>query len=128
MNYCYSKDGEIYRDEVLEDLIASYPTPQEALGAVYYRGEAIHPFPSSFFNVDYFIEDMMERAYDEHGEYAEDYLTDLSDDKVKELEGIIANWLDLNVNVSFYRVVNITGMQITQEDIDNYLKAMEKAT
>ena len=40
--YCYSSDGEYFRSEedhgiVVDNVISSFKTPQEALGAIYYR-------------------------------------------------------------------------------------------
>lgn len=44
------------------------------------------------FNVDNILETIADNAYDEYGEYAEDYLRDVKNVHVEELEATINNW------------------------------------
>ena len=110
--YCYSFDEEMFQDSTIEDIIFDNDLQE---GDVFYQGEAVHPLPSNFFWIDFLIRDMQENAYDNHSEFAEDYLLDLSDEKVKELETLISEWLDKNVNVSFYTVNNVKKIVVTKD-------------
>ena len=109
--YCYSLGAEIFQDSTSEGIIFDNDLQE---GDVFYQGEAIYPLPSNFFCIDSLIEYMQENAYDNHSEFAEDYLQDLSDEKVKELETLISEWLDKNVNVSFYTVNNVKKLVVTK--------------
>ena len=109
--YCYSLGAEIFQDSTSEGIIFDNDLQE---GDVFYQGEAIYPLPSNFFCIDSLIEYMQENAYDNHSEFAEDYLLDLSDEKVKELETLISEWLDKNVNVSFYTVNNVKKLVVTK--------------
>ena len=56
-----------------------------------------------FMDVEYLIEIMQESAYSEAGEYAEDYLEDLTKEKKEELQKILIEWFTNNAKeLRFY--------------------------
>jgi hypothetical protein len=68
-------------------------------------------------NVDRIIEDLGEEAYDEVGEYAEDYLTDvtLSHQKVLEerLNEVLVTWMkEFKYEPNFWTVTNVEKIEV----------------
>ena len=120
MTRCYSNDQENYYREFNDVLNNMEIDGDIRVGMVYWVGDEVNPKPSNFFSVDRLIEDMQERASDECGEWAEDYLTDLPDEKIVELKTLVSNWINTNAKVSFFTVDNEKEMKLTQEDIDTY--------
>ncbi|NYT68742.1 hypothetical protein [Pusillimonas noertemannii] len=116
---CYSLNGEDYHHGGIGDALDSMASDEGGLvvGRVYWLAVSKSPKPSSFFNVDTLLEDIQCRACDEGGEYAEDFLTDLPDEKAEELRALVSNWLDANVTVGFFTVTNATEQTVTPEDI-----------
>ncbi|AMC34766.1 hypothetical protein [Janthinobacterium sp. B9-8] len=115
-NYCYSLDQEGYSSEPLIDVLQRGES-DELIGQNYWRGIAVHPNPSSFFDIDRLFEDIGERACDDHGEWAEDF-PDVSDEKKAELNAIITEWLDKNIDVTFYAVTNVEELVVTESDLE----------
>lgn len=124
MAECYSRDEECFTDtnemDIVWEIISDHSyDPSEAIGYTYYKGESYKPNPSSLFNLDRAIENMEEAAYDEYGEWSEDFLAGTS---FKELEILINNWLDENVKVKFFAVKDVVQKSITKEMVEEYLK------
>lgn len=114
---CYSINEEEYCYDNLSDaLVALEENDGFVAGAVIHEGDAHKEPPSHYFDIDRLFEDMGERACDECGEWAEDF-PDVSKEKVKELEKLIADWLDANIAVNFYTVKNVQPIVITEEMI-----------
>lgn len=91
------------------------------LGTEYRLGVAERPDPTDFFDVDHLIEQMQECAHDVGGEFAEDYLTELTEDQVKNLRQVVNAWLSsVNPQVNFFSVKQIQTFKVTQDDIDEY--------
>ena len=123
---CFSTDEEIFRDEyeedVVDDIISGFEDPYEAIGIAYWKGHSNRPSPSSVFRIQWLIEEMQENAWDNYGEFAEDFLNDLPNEKVEELEKLIVDWFDSNVNVSFWQVHNTEERAITKEMVGRYVE------
>lgn len=65
------------------------------------------------FNVDSILETATENAYDEYGEFAEDYLEDVTDEDKTELETLIHDWfIRHNYIPQFYKVYNIETIDL----------------
>ena len=80
------------------------------------EGDEVPADHSQFVNGDRLIEELQERAYDEYGEYAEDYLVDVGD--VAELEALIVGWLNEHAKPpTFYRVDNMREISVTVGEI-----------
>lgn len=117
---CYSINEEDYcYGEMHEALTALEDNDGLVVGAVFHEGDSHKGRPSHYFDIDRALEDMGERAYDMCGEWAEDF-PDVSAAKVKELEKLIADWLDANVAVNFYTVENVRPITVTEEMIAEY--------
>ncbi|GGX11370.1 hypothetical protein GCM10007242_16860 [Pigmentiphaga litoralis] len=117
---CYSTNGEEYRSGELHDAIDELEQESDGaalVGRSYWLGVSRKPKPSDFFSIDRLLEDMQEQADDQHGEFAEDFLTDLSTEKVNELQALIGAWIDANATVSFYRVHDTAEFTITEQDL-----------
>ncbi|MDH1522574.1 hypothetical protein [Achromobacter mucicolens] len=118
----YSLNGEDFQEgeasDALQDL---YDSAQLEVGTQYRLGVAEKPDPADFFDVSQLIEQMQERAHDVGGEFAEDYLTDLTDEQVLDLDRVVKAWLSsVNPQVSFFSVKQIQTFKVTQEDIDEH--------
>ena len=109
----YSLDGENYRFDDLTELLAELEDGGDlGEGKTIHAGTAIRHKASEFFYVDSLVDDMQNRAYDEAGEWAEDF-PDISKEQSKELGDLIGAWLDKNVNVNFWTVGDAKEIQIT---------------
>ena len=123
MAECCSRDEECFTEtnemDIAWEIISDQDNPVEAIGYTYYKGTSYTPKPSSLFNLDRAIENMEESAYDEYGEWSEDFT---SGTDFKELEKLIDNWLDENVKVKFFAVKDIVQKSVTKEMVEEYLK------
>lgn len=121
---CYSTDDEVFhdggKDEALQDLDDD---GRLEVGAEFRLGVTKTPDPASFFDVNWLIEEMQVNASDNHGDCAEDYLADLTQDQIKELDGVVKAWLQTNAEVRFYSAEGIETFLVTQEDIDGFRHA-----
>ncbi|UDG77025.1 hypothetical protein H4P35_06670 [Achromobacter sp. 77] len=123
----YSLNGDDFQEGcVSEALQALDDNDQLTLGAEYRLGVSERPDPADFFDVDDLIEQMQERAHDVGGEFAEDYLTDLTDEQVLDLGRVVKAWLSsVNPQVNFFSVKQIQTFNVTQEDIDEHRSQSE---
>lgn len=87
-------------------------------GDVIFFGYKSNTYPSQFFDVHNLIEDMGNSAYDEFDELADDF-PNMSKEKIKELNSLISNWLDHNVHINFFKIVNSEKYIITEQDVSN---------
>lgn len=100
-NFYYIADYE-YSCESLEDAINHIfnysKTFEDAQTKVIEKHEKRQCKHSEFIDGESILEHIAERAYDNHGDYAEDYLGDLMSDKDKvlELEKLITNFIENN--------------------------------
>lgn len=122
---CYSLNGEDYHHGRIGDALDDMAGDEGGIevGRVYWLATSKRPKPSSFFNVDSLLEDMQCQADDEGGEYAEDFLADLSPEKKEELRALVSAWLDANVTVGFFTVTNVAEQTVTPEDIEEMERA-----
>ncbi|MFN6676409.1 hypothetical protein ACK4CF_14150 [Enterococcus gallinarum] len=74
-------------DGCLDDEMGS--TPEEVVTS-FYVGQAF--CPGIPFNVDDLLERIQEAAYEDGGEFAEDYLDDVTKEHREELDDLIQNW------------------------------------
>lgn len=111
----YSRDEEHYFE--LGDLIDMLENDGELLrGTVIYEGDQVQRTASHFLNsiADTIQEHLADQAYDEAGEFAEDW-PDIPLDKRLELNELIGKWLDANVPVHFWTVRNVHQIELTDE-------------
>lgn len=64
-------------------------------------------------DIDCLLERMQDAAFDEMGEFSEDYLTEITNDHKKELLKLITDFLESKGQVRFYGVDQIDEITIT---------------
>lgn len=118
----YSLNGDDFQEGCASEALQALDDDgQLILGAEYRLGVSDRPDPADFFDVNQLIEQMQERAHDVGGEFAEDYLTDLTDEQVLDLDRVVKAWLSsVNPQVSFFSVKQIQTFKVTKEDIDEH--------
>jgi len=123
LGYCYSENDEDYRDDGLETLFEQMIDKGTfRVGAEYWRGEVRRREASEFFSADRVIEEANERAYDDGGDYAEDF-ADVSEEAKAELEVMLAAWANKHCPVNFFTVHAATKMQVTEAEYAEYAPA-----
>ncbi len=103
---CYSRNGEYYTDidAVHDDLRCDYADGEDA---VIYEADSELATHESLLSVDYLVENMIGRAYDNYDEWAEHYLEDLDKKKRESLAKHILEWFGENAKKpNFYSVTN----------------------
>lgn len=119
---CYSLNGEDYNYTDLGEALTTLGDDSVnglQVDMTYYAGDSRKRAPSFYFSMDSLLENMGEAANDEAGEYADDF-PDMSKEKQAELQSIISNWLDRNVEVSFFTVKNPTTVKVTAQDVADF--------
>jgi hypothetical protein len=112
---CWSEDECDFRYSTLGDLL---DCGEFEVGSVVYVGTPTRYAASTYIDdADDIIDRMGERAYDEHGEFAEDF-PDVTAEAKAELTAFLAAWADKHCDVRFYGVENIRPYTITAEDLE----------
>jgi hypothetical protein len=111
---CYSLDGESYNFESLLEAITAMHQPTE--GCIVHVGEKKEHDPASFFDADDILESAGERAYDEGGEWADDW-PDVTPEARTELDDFLTAWFRKHATCHFYTVVNVKEYAITEQDL-----------
>ncbi len=115
MEYVYSLNDEGWGD--FEDVVNDVNENNEAGTIVdVYKAEKQPQSHSDFISADRIIEDIQEDAFGTVGEFAEDYLEDVSESDKETLAAIIANWLDSTAaDPRFWLAANSTKETIIAE-------------
>lgn len=116
----YSTDEENYNFESLAEAIESMDDPQP--GYIVYEGDVVQRPASHYWRgrrgLEWLLENLNEQAYDEAGEFAEDWPgNSITDEGEKALEVGIKALLDQHIKVSFYTVANVRRIELTAEMI-----------
>jgi len=118
--YAWSTDEEMYHgkfDTVEEALAEAREHLIDGLDEdpgsyTVWVGEA-KPIPTGrLVDAECIVERMQERAYEEVGEFGEDYLTTATAEQLKELEALVVAWADRVEMPSFYSADNILAHTI----------------
>lgn len=129
LDLAYSTDEEVfnssgefncYEDAVLEAILEK----DAEVGDTIFVGEKTKHMPH--ICAENVIEDLSEQAYDECGEHAQDYLTEVKDSERLELENelndVLQKWMDrFKHHPYFYLVKKVKRFEVTQELIDKAL-------
>ena len=113
---CWSLDECEFRYNSLCDLLDSNADDLQP-GAVVYVGEQEPSDPSAFFDADDLVDRLGEVAYDNHGEYAEDWPPTIKQEAKDEFNTFLAEWIAKHCPPMFYGVKNIRPYTITVEDL-----------
>jgi len=70
-----------------------------------------------FLCVDWLLDQMSESAYDEGGDWAEDYLDNVTESEKRELEDVIISWAERNnISPSWFMIEDIAEVEFTIPD------------
>ena len=115
MSKCYSNNNEYYEEIDKEEFISN-------LESDYEKGEEIHFYEadvkrlnhSDFVNcADSVIQTIQYCAYENVGDYSEDYLCDVSDKAKAELNSLISGWLEHHfLAPTSFKAVNVKEISI----------------
>lgn len=97
------------------------------VGTVLYFGEAVAPNVSKLVDSDDIIDMLRDRAYDNYGEWAENFADLSKNDKkdkkaIDKLDKFLQKWITENCPVTFYTVKNVQQYVVTHEDVDEWIK------
>lgn len=117
MSTVYSRNEEDWYEyeDIIDGIEADYQSGDKV---EIFEGDAVLFTHKEFINVDRIIEDIQEAAYDEIGEWQQDYLDDLAGDKDKmiELNKLLLDFITENAKVpTCYKVVNVKEIKIHVE-------------
>lgn len=122
IEYCYSIDEEFFNldhvGEVIEHLDG---LTDDLIGHSYWRGEKVALQYNDCIDIEGFLEQCDENAYEHIGEVYDSCFTDVTPEEKAELKEKILNWCEKRVNLRFWNVKNVVELKITAEDIKEYL-------
>jgi hypothetical protein len=110
----WSRDEEHFSYETLGELLDCNDDLE--VGDTVYTGNGITPDPAEWVDADDVIEQLACRAYDESGEFAEDY-PEVSEEAKAELDELLAAWARKHCTPTFYLINNVREYEITAEDL-----------
>ena len=108
---CWSANGENYHsdiDSVIDEL---------EVGQTIYEGVKKAPNVKDWVSADSIIEDIQTSCWDDHGEWAEDFLGDVSPEAKEELEVLVAAWVMKHDAPNFWLATQVVERDVTEEDL-----------
>ena len=113
-NYVYSDNNEIFNYDSLEDALDCVDAGETV---TIYKGVTSERHASHFVYANAFIDDIAERAYEECGEFAEDWLVCVEQEQIKELEkqleAAVDAWADKHkLQPTWYMVKDVQELKI----------------
>jgi hypothetical protein len=118
----FSLCGEIYnitdRKELIDSLMWLHKTQNklDLIGKEYFEGDPVRPKVRDLVDADGIIDYISENAYENYGEFAEDW-PDLTTEEKEQFEDLIVKFLEEKAPPSFYRIENSVAKKITAEDL-----------
>ena len=109
---CWSSNGDDFHSDL------STVIDQLEVGDTIYEGVMTTPCAKQWVNADSVIEDIQCQANDECGEYAEDYLANISEEAKQELFDLIVAWANTHEKPHFWFVENVRERTLTTEDFE----------
>lgn len=128
--YCYSTDQESFtgNEPSRESAVAACASDcWLEPGDTVWTGEAVKEPASAYFSIDNLIESMQGNAYDDIGEWAEDWLGNVTGKDEDELRSKIENAIDAwaeehGYQPNFFRVDNMVSHVVTEADVAGVLE------
>lgn len=117
----YSLDNERYFDiqdilEMINELTSEYKQLEHSF---IYIGDKIELFHKDFFNVDNLVESITDAAYEESEDYSDNYISQFTDEKKKDLSSLVLKFLNENINQpDFFHIENIKQLKL-KDFLDN---------
>lgn len=112
----WSEDGETFSYDSVHELLQVHSNM--SAGEVVHFGEAYRPDPAGWVDQEDVIDLLMERAYDDCGEHAENYMDGTSKAARDELDELLAGWFRKHAQPEFWKIKNTKQYVLTQADID----------
>lgn len=109
----WSADEELFNCDSLGDLLDENDDLE--VGATVWKGEKFPINTTGYVDAGDVIEMLGERAYDDVGEFAEDW-PDVPDEARQELDALLSEWISKHCIATFYRVRNVVEYKLTAED------------
>ena len=116
--YVYSHNGEdswVKDEDSAVDSAIFFKDGEKPVTVKIYRGEA-EPYTHDTFAFhigENILELLQEAAHGEGGEFAEDYLEDLSKEQLDDLTLIVTEWLNKNAaQPTFFSVKNVESYEV----------------
>ena len=111
----YSRNEEDWYDlcEIMGSLEEDYQAGDEV---EIQEGKAIQFAHDDFISAAHIIEDLQNKAYDEMGEWQQDYLDDLANDvdKIFELKKLLVHFITNNAKPpQCFKVVDVKNIKVT---------------
>lgn len=120
MSNLEGKCWSLNREDWEEDLENIFNDNELKVGDIIFEGVSKRTNAISLVNHTDILDMLDERAYDEGGEYAENWINPSKED-CKDLDAFLHQWYQKTFGTSKYYVVSdIKEYVITQEDIDDY--------
>jgi hypothetical protein len=116
MSKVYSESGEIFDQSDLEFLIVMFEENPDLEEITYYEGESVAYTAHEFISGDSIIDVAMENAYEEGGEFAEDWLDDIKSEDIEAIEKMVGDYLQEKYPPAFYNVVNVVEKTISRRE------------
>lgn len=120
IEYCYSTDEEMFNYESVGDVVDELSCNLEEdklIGATYWRGEKKALTHAECIDIDSFLEQCDERAYEEIGEVYDNCFADVTEAEKMELGELITAWAKKHVTIRYWKVLNTKELKITEDDI-----------
>lgn len=117
----WSTSGDNYSHLEKRDALETAFHAGFKVGGKIFFGDASKPDPANFVSADRLIEDIGNNAYDNHGEFAEDY-PDVKPQAKQELEDFLNQWVRKYCEPDFWGVDNCQDYIITAEDFEGFTK------
>jgi hypothetical protein len=109
---CWSNNDENFHSDI--ELVVD----QLNVGDIIYEGVMVPPDVSKWIDADSVIDDIKCQADDECGEYAEDFLSNVSNEAKQELGKLIADWVNKHDKPHFWSVENVRQRAVTEADYE----------
>lgn len=109
----WSANEELFNCDSLGELLDE--NDDLDVGATVWKGEKFPINTAGYIDAGDVIEMLGERAYDDVGEFAEDW-PDVPDEAHQELDALLSEWISKHCTATFYRVRNVVEYKLTAED------------
>ena len=109
----WSANEELFNCDSLGELLDENDDLE--VGATVWKGEKFPINTAGYVDASDIIEMLGERAYDDVGEFAEDW-PDVPDEARQELDALLSEWISKHCTATFYRVRNVVEYKLTAED------------
>lgn len=108
---CWSSNGENYHSDI--DSVIN----ESNIGDTIYEGVMQKPVVKYWISAEHIIEGIQDSCWDEYGEWADDFLKNISSDAKNELRILISDWVIKHDNPRFWLATQVREREVTAEDI-----------